>query len=530
MLETVPARFADIAQAHAQRRAVVGERGEEYTYEQLDRLRIEAARALLAHGVRHGERVAVWAPNCVEWIVLGLAIHSIGAIVVPVSTRMRGREAAYVLERSGARLLFCCGTFLDVHYPTLLAPHRPAGVEAVVVMAAAGPGEFTWTDFLQRAAEIPADAVHQRAAAVAPDDIMDVLFTSGTTGQPKGVLSTHRQNLQVIAEFSRVMRFTPDDRYLVINPFFHVFGYRAGWLAGLLAGMCVLPHAVFDAHAVMKRIPRDRISVLPGPPTLFVSLLAELDRGERPDLSSLRATITGASAIAPALIRRIHGALGFEIVLTAYGLTEACGFVSMCEPGDDAETVATTCGRPLRGTEVRCVSPDGHEVPTGSPGEIIVRGYNVMQGYMDDPGATRYAITADGWLHTGDIGLLDERGYLRVTDRLKDMYIAGGFNCYPAEIERLIAEHEAVAQVAVVGVPDARLGEVGRAFVVLARNATLDAQELIAWCRDRMSNYKVPRYVTFVDALPLAGSGKVLKQRLRELPSIAAGPVRFADD
>jgi HIP---CoA ligase len=276
----------------------------------------------------------------------------------------------------------------------------------------------------------------------------------------------------------------------------------------------VLPHAVFDAAAVMRRIAAQKVSVLPGPPTLFVSLLNDPARAEF-DLSSLRATITGAAAVAPTLVERIRAELGFRIVLTGYGLTESCGVVSLCGKDDDAQTIVSTCGKPVPEIEVRCIGEDGQPVAADQPGEVVVRGYNVMQGYLDDPAATREAIDADGWLHTGDIGVLDARGYLRITDRLKDMYIAGGFNCYPAEIERMLAAHPAIAQSAVIGVPDERLGEVGKAFVVLRPGESVEKDALIAWCRDKMANYKVPRFVEFVASLPMNPSGKVMKFQLR---------------
>ncbi len=519
---TVPAAFAESAKRHAVRVAVVAEDGTQWTYAELDALRLQAARALLALGVQYGDRVAVWAQNCPEWIVAGLAIHSVGAVLVPVNTRMRGNEAGYVLEKSGARVLFCTGKFLNQHYPTLLGENRPATLEHIVVMRDAQPADLSWPQFLQRAGEVPAEDVARRSAAVKPDDRMDIMFTSGTTGLPKGVVTLHSQNLRVIADWSNVMGLVPEDHYLIANPFFHAFGYKVGWLGGLLAGLKVLPHAVFDAGAILQRIAREQVSVLPGPPTLFISLLNDPARATS-DLSSLRATITGAAAIAPSLIERIRAELGFRIVLTGYGLTETCGVVSLCEPGDDAETIALTSGKAIPDVEMRCVAADGKALPRGQPGEIVVRGYNVMQGYLDDPAATREAIDGDGWLHTGDIGVLDERGYLRITDRLKDMYIAGGFNCYPAEIERVMAAHPAIAQVAVIGVPDDRLGEVGKAYVVPRPGQQIERDELIAWCRQQMANYKVPRYVEMVSALPTNPSGKVLKYQLRSAPAAAPG-------
>jgi HIP---CoA ligase len=513
---TFPQAFAAAVQRHATRIALVGEDGQVLSFEQLDRLRLDAARALLALGVQPGERVALWGQNCVEWVVAALGVLSVGAAVVPVNTRMRGAEVAYVLERSGARLLFSAGRFLDQHYPSLLAPNRPAGLQHIVVMRDAEPGDFDWQAFLARSEEASAEAVAAREQAVTPAGLMDVIFTSGTTGRPKGVMTSHGQNLRTIVEWSRHMELVPEDRYLVVNPFFHTFGYKFGWMAGLLAGAMVLPHAVFDAAAVMQRVARERVSVLPGPPTLFISILNDTRRTGS-DLSSLRATITGAAAIAPALIERIRAELGFKVVLTGYGLTESCGVVSLCSAGDDAETVALTSGKPLPGTEVRCLGADGQAVPAGEPGEIVVRGYNVMQGYLDDAKATAETVDAEGWMHTGDIGILDARGYLRITDRLKDMYIAGGFNCYPAEIERIIAGHPAVAQVAVVGVPDERLGEVGKAYVVPRPGMSVDEKAFIAWCRDNMANYKVPRYVQQMASLPVNAGGKVMKFELKNL-------------
>jgi HIP---CoA ligase len=521
MTHTVPQTFAESAERHASRTAVIGEHGETLSYAQLDEKRIEAARALISLGIRHGDRVAIWAPNSVEWIIAGLAVHSIGAVLVPVNTRMKGNEAGYILGKSGARLLFCAGSFLNQHYPTLLGQHRPATLEHVVVLRDAQPGDFGWAEFLRHASEVSGALVERRSAAVKPDDRMDIMFTSGTTGLPKGVVTHHGQNLRVIADWSRAVGLTPEDRYLIANPFFHAFGYKVGWLGGLLAGLTVLPHAVFDAAAILKRIERDRISVLPGPPTLFISLLNDASRAQT-DLSSLRATITGAAAIAPSLIERIRAELGFKVVLTGYGLTETCGVVSLCDAGDDAETIALTSGKAIPGVELRCVDPQNQPLPAGEAGEIVVRGYNVMQGYLDDEDATREAIDADGWLHTGDIGVLDARGYLKITDRLKDLYIAGGFNCYPAEIERLMAAHPAIAQVAVIGVPDERLGEVGKAYVVLRPGQTLDEKSLIAWCREQMANYKVPRYVEFAGSLPTNPSGKVLKYQLREAAKLQA--------
>ncbi|MFM0319504.1 FadD3 family acyl-CoA ligase [Paraburkholderia nemoris] len=516
---TTPALIARGAARFGTRTAIETAQGN-LSYAQLDAARIEAARALMSCGIEPGERVAIWAPNVAEWIVAALAIHSAGAALVPINTRMKGLEAAAILEDSGARLLFCCGTFLGDSYPAMLAAHRPAGLERVVVFdgpaAESSDGrDETWDAFLMRAAGTSMEAFRAREAAVRPDTLMDIMFTSGTTGRPKGVMTTHGQNLHAVHDWAQIATLRESDRYLIVNPFFHAFGYKAGWLAAFASGATVLPHLVFNPERVLERIVRDCVSVLPGPPTLYHALLDMPDLASR-DLSSLRVAVTGAAAIAPSLIERMRAQLGFETVLTGYGLTESCGFAALCRSGDDAETIATTSGRAMPGVEIRVADTNGDALPTGATGEILIRGYNVMQGYFGQQDASSEAVDDEGWLHTGDIGTLDERGYLRITDRIKDMFIVGGFNCYPAEIERLFSAHPAVAQVALVGVPDERLGEVGHAYVVLRSGEHASPEELTDWARKNMANYKVPRHLTLVDQLPVSAAGKVLKYRLRE--------------
>jgi acyl-CoA synthetase (AMP-forming)/AMP-acid ligase II len=338
-------------------------------------------------------------------------------------------------------------------------------------------------------------------------------------------MTAHGQNLRVFDVWTRGVGIREGDRYLIVNPFFHSFGYKGGWLTCLIRGAAAIPMQVFDAAKALERIARERISLLPGPPTIYQMLLAHPERAKF-DLSSLRLAVTGAAAVPVELVKRMRSELGFDSVMTAYGLTETCGVVSLSRPEDDPETIATSSGRALPDTEVRCIDEDGKQVPRGTPGEIVVRGYNVMRGYFEDPAETAKTIDAGGWLHTGDVGVMDERGYLRITDRIKDMFITGGFNCYPAEIENLIFRHPAVAQVAVIGIPDERMGEVGMAFVVPRPGAALDPAELIAWCRGEMANFKAPRRVEIVSALPTNASGKVLKYELRQRATAKSGDVR----
>jgi len=480
----------------------------------------EAARAFIASGIAKGDRIAIWGPNSHEWIVVALGAQAAGAVIVPINTRFRGQEALDIIARSGARLLFTLRGFLGTDYPALLrealtAASTPTRLEATVILRGEAETEVAWDAFLARGAAVSEAAALARETEVGPDDIADIMFTSGTTGRPKGAMLTHGQMLRTYAAVCELLDLRADDRYLIIAPFFHTFGYRFGFITTLIAGAAALPLAQFEVPEVLRLVERERVTLLPGPPTLFHSLLEHPERGSH-DLSSLRLTLLGAANVPAALVRRLREELPFETIITGYGLTESCGVASICRRGDDAETVAGTSGCAFPGVELRVVDADGRECACGESGEVRLRGYNVMVGYLDDPAATAAAITPDGWLCTGDIGVMDERGYLRILDRLKDMYIVGGFNAYPAEIEGMLLKHPGIAQAAVVGMPDERLGEVGRAFVIRREGNKTTAEELIVWCRENMANFKVPRRIEFVDALPMNASGKVLKYELRE--------------
>ncbi len=486
------------------------------SYQHLDQLRRQAARALLALEVQAGERVAIWAPNIHEWIVAAVALQSVGAVLVPLNTRMKGAEAGFILRESGARLLFVIGEFLGTDYPALLAGETLPDLRHRVCLRGEVSGCLDWDAFLALGAEVSPAELEVREREVNEDSLSDLLFTSGTTGKPKGVMTAHGQNLRIVRDWSAMVGLRAGDRYLIVNPFFHSFGYKAGWLAALMRGCCILPQQVFDVPVMLERVARERITVLPGPPTLYQSILSHPNRRDY-DLSSLRVAVTGAASVPVEMVRRMGNELGFETIVTAYGLTEACGFVTICRPGDSAERVATTSGRAFPDVEVRCVDGAGNPVPPGEPGELLVRGYNLMRGYFNNPEATAEAIDAEGWLHTGDVGVLDEDGYLRITDRLKDMFITGGFNVYPAEIEQVILRYPGVAQAAVIGIPDERLGEVAMAFLLPAAGQQVDTQAFLAWCREQMANYKVPRRALLVDAMPLNAAGKVTKDALRKM-------------
>ncbi len=531
---TTPRLVRSAAERHGDQEAFVDHSdGTTISYRGFAARVLDAARAYMAAGIESGDRIAIWAPNMWEWPVLALGAHSAGAIVVPLNTRFKGTEAAYVLRRSGAKVLATVTGFLDNDYVSMLCNAiDPASdlpeLQRIVVMRGPPPADQVavpsarLADFVAAGNAVDPASVRARAASVDPDDVSDILFTSGTTGHPKGVRTTHAQNLRAFRTWADVVGLRAGDRYLVVNPFFHAFGYKAGILASLMCGSTLLPHAVFDAEQVLARVPRDRISFLPGPPALFQTILARDDL-DRFDLSTLRLSVTGAAAIPVSMIVEMRERMGFETIVTGYGLTEVCGIATMCRHDDDPETIATTSGRAIPGVEVACVDDGGREVPRGEPGEIVIRGYNVMLGYLDDDAETKATIDADGWLHSGDVGVMDDRGYIKITDRTKDMFIVGGFNAYPAEIEAMMLGHPAIGAAAVVGVPDERLGEVGWAYVVLRDGQGATAEEIVAWCREEMANYKAPRRVELVDALPLNATGKVLKYELRDRARAALG-------
>ena len=513
---TLPEVLRDAADRHSDQAAIVD--GEAtLTFAALKASADRLSKSVIASGLEPGERFVIWAPNVADWVVAALAGQQVGGVLVPVNTRFKGQEAGDIVRRSGARLAFAAGQFLGVDYAALLAEQPCPGLRQVVRLDGAGD-ELSLQAFAGLGDGVSAAELQRRIEAVRPGDPSDVLYTSGTTGAPKGAITTHGQNIATFMEWSAAVGLTAEDRYLVVNPFFHSFGYKAGWLAALLRGAAVYPEAQFDAARLLRRIEQQRITLLPGPPTLFQSLLAEPGLPGA-DLSSLRCAVTGAASVPVQLVRDMKQRLGFKEVYTAYGLTESSGVVSMCRSGDDLETIANTCGRAMRGVEIRIANGNGAALPAGTAGEVWVRGFNVMQGYLDDAAATAAAITPDGWLKTGDIGVLDERGYLKITDRLKEMYICGGFNCYPAEIENRLLDHPAVADVAVVGAPDERLGEVGHAFIVPAQGVRPEVEQLLTWARGQMANYKVPRRITWMDELPRNASGKVQKFRLKEEPA-----------
>ncbi|WP_219467427.1 AMP-binding protein [Nonomuraea rhizosphaerae] len=475
---------------------VIADGGTRVTLAELRARAAGVARRLLDLGVRPGDRVAVWGLNDPSWVVHAFGVWDAGAVLVPLSSRAKGLEAAAMIAKVGAEVLV-----------------TGEGPQGVVLAGLLPPGTAPRHVLTEEGGERGDAEVEERALAVRPADLCEIMSTSGTTGTPKGVMLDHAQVLRGYWDWAEIVTLGEHDRYPVIAPFSHGFGLNAGLIACVLRRATMMPIRTFTPDALMSLIAEGRISVLAGPPTLFHRLLDELDRGDW-DVSSLRVAICGAAAVPSAMITRLVGRVGLERMINAYGLMEGT-VVSMTRQDDPIEVIAATTGRVVPGIEVRIVDDDGKEVAAGERGEILQRGYGVMRGYWDEPARTAEVVDADGWLHTGDIGVLDAAGNLAIVDRKKELYIVNGFNVSPAEVESLLLREGSLGQAAVVGVPDPVSGEAGWAYVVPRAGATVDPEAVLAWAKANMSNYKVPKRVIVVDTLPTNANGKLDKIALR---------------
>jgi len=511
-------RMALVNAQRFSREPAILEGGGAFTFDEVAEGMLAVGQALVANGVAPGDRIAVWAPNSADWVTTALGILATGARLVPINTRFKGSEAAYVLRKTGSRKLFCANGFLGFDYLAMLRdadPSLPALSDTVLFGDAPLRDDAavrSFDRFLADGTGADRAELRSRIESIGPDDPSDIIFTSGTTGNPKGVMLRHGASLRCYEAFNRSVDLKAGDRVLIVTPFFHCFGYKAGWMAALMAGATFVPLSVFDAGTALQMIEELGITHTGGAPTLFWAMLDHPSRAGR-DLSSFRVATASAAYVPPELIDRMSRELGVRPT-TGYGLTEAHALVSVSEPGDPPEYAAAWSGKVIEGTEVRVVDDAGEDVPFGQQGELLVRGFQLMDGYYDDPDATATVIDVDGWLHTGDVAYLNADGYVKICDRKKDMFIVGGFNVAPAEVEGLLLEWDLIAGCAVVGVPDRKWGEVGVAFVVpSARGLTPD--DVVAWAKDHMANYKVPRRVVIVDTMPLNATGKVLKSELR---------------
>jgi fatty-acyl-CoA synthase len=522
---TVGALLTRLAESLPDNEALVyANRNLRWSFGRLETEAREIARGLLAIGVKPGQRLAVWATNVPEWVVLQFALAKIGAILVTVNIALRGQELDYLLRQSGTATLVTIRGFRDVDYMRVLRDIGALGgsayasLERVIFVGDDPPaGTIPYDDLHAEARRISEDAVSACERDVALDTVINMQYTSGTTGSPKGVRLSSRNIVNNGYWLGQGLGYTPRDRLCLCVPLFHCFGCVIGVLGAYTHGACLCPVEVFEPRAVLETVARERCTALYGVPTMF---LAQLEHPEfsRFDLSSLRTGVMAGALCPEALMRRVIADMHLSEMTIVYGLTEASPGITQTARDEPLDRRTQTVGRVLPEMEVRIVDPvSGAAVAAGEPGELCVRGYNVMQGYHDNDAATRAAIDADGWLRTGDQATLDDEGYVCITGRIKDLIIRGGENIAPKEIEDLLREHPAVADAYVYGVASDWFGEEVAAAVRLKPGSSVAADALGAFCESRLARFKVPRFIRFVDDFPMTASGKIQKFKLREM-------------
>jgi len=503
------------------------------TYRQFGELVDRLARGLMALGVQKGEKVAVWATNVPYWVALQFATAKIGAVLLTVNTNYRINELAYVLEQSESENLFLIDGYQDIDYLQtvfelvpelrtqerghLASPRFPHLKRVFFLGLEKHRGMYSIPEVLGMSAMTADAGYRDRQATLSPHDIVNMQYTSGTTGFPKGVMLTHFNIGNNGYWIGAHQHFGPADRVCLPVPLFHCFGCVLGVLAAVHHGAALVILEGFDPVAAMTAVEQERCTALYGVPTMFIAILDHKLFGKF-RFDSLRTGIMAGSPCPVEVMRQVIARMYMRDVTICYGLTEASPVITQTRIGDDIRRQTETVGRAMPGIEIRVVDPKtGQTCPPGVQGEVCCRGYNVMKGYYKMPEATARAIDSEGWLHSGDLGVLDESGYLAITGRLKDMIIRGGENIYPREIEEFLFRLQGVADVQVVGVPSRRYGEEVGAFIRLKQGASIQAEDVRDFCRGRISRYKIPRHVAFVDAYPMTASGKIQKYKLVEL-------------
>ena len=529
-------RFGDLTAAAAARwgdREALVFRDSRYTFRQIATEVDRVARGLIHVGVRPGEKVAIWLLNCPEWIFAMFALAKIGAVHVPINTRFRTVDLGLVLERSSATTVITHDVSGPVVYLGMIRElvdfDDPSGdrrvrsarlpdLERVIVVSDRRyPGAWSWPDLLASASTVPPATLAARESAVRPTDTVFIMYTSGTTGFPKGVMRDHTM-LAHLADRYRRLQSTERDVFVNYLPLFHIFGYIEGPLGSMLTGYRQILTDTFDPDETLDLVEREGATHIDGFDT-HLKLLIDAQEARPRNLSTLRTgVIAGGAASATPLVYRARKVLAPLRHLTAYGMTEVGATISLSFLDSTEEQACEASGAPCEGFEVRVIDPDtGLDQPRGTPGEVVVRTRYLMQGYYRDPEATARAIDTEGWFHTGDAGILRADGHLRFVGRYKDMIKVGGENVDPTEVESYLSTYPGVSQAAFVSYPEARLGEVGVAFVQVVPGASVDPDGLIAFCRGRIASFKIPRHVLIVDELPMTSSGKVQKARLREV-------------
>ena len=512
--ETISANLGRTVEAHGDRDALVSvEQGLRYTYNEFAAAVDEVAAGLMGMDVQVGDRVGIWSPNCAEWVLVQYATARMGAILVTINPAYRVAELEYVLNQSGISVLVAAEAFSHSDYRGMVEQvWDRVPVRQVVYLQTSG-----WEDLLAVGEGVSVDQLEERAAGLRPDDPINIQYTSGTTGFPKGATLSHRNILNNGFFVGEACGYTPADRVCIPVPFYHCFGMVLGNLACTTHGAAmVVPSAGFDASASLRACEQERCTSLYGVPTMFIAELGEPDL-DNYDLSSLRTGIMAGSPCPVEVMKQVVDRMNMSEVTIAYGMTETSPVSTQTSADDSLDKRVSTVGRVHPHVEVRIVDPEtGDTVPRGQAGEFMTRGYSVMLGYWDDEARSTEAIDDQGWMHSGDLAVMDDDGYINIVGRIKDMIIRGGENIYPREIEEYLYRHPDVVEVQVIGVPDARYGEEIMAWVQLRDSATLDADNIKEFCRGQIAHYKVPRYVKFTDEFPMTITGKIQKYLMRE--------------
>jgi len=488
--------------------------GRRWTYRQFDADSDALARGLLAAGIGTRDRVGIWAPNCAEWVLLQFATAKIGAILVNINPAYRSHELSYVLRQAGVRLLVSAERFKTSDYRAMIDEVRGdlPGLERVIYL-----GAPEWDELLAAGARDDGGALARREAELAFDDPINIQYTSGTTGFPKGATLSHHNILNNGFFIGEMCRYTEQDRVCIPVPFYHCFGMVLGNLAAVTHGACiVIPAPGFEPAATLRAVQDERCTSLYGVPTMFIAELALPDFAGY-ELSTLRTGIMAGSPCPVEVMKRVMSEMHMSEVTIAYGMTETSPVSCQTRPDDDTERRVSTVGRVHPHVEVKIVNPDtGLVLPRGEPGEMCTRGYSVMLGYWDEPAKTAEAIDAGRWMHTGDLAVMDNAGYLNIVGRIKDMVIRGGENVYPREVEEFLYTHPAIEDVQVIGVPDEKYGEELCAWVKVRPGTELTAEDVRAFCAGKIAHYKIPRYVHLTQDFPMTVTGKVQKFKMRE--------------
>lgn len=519
------------ADKYGKSEAIVFE-GQRLTYEELHTQVDNLAKGLLNLGISKGDKIALWMSNCPEWEVCEYAIFKSGGVMIPLNTRFKLEELAYILEQSDATTLIMGDRFLGIDFMEMiyeLIPQLKETPEGQLestrfpylknIICKRGKnykGIFAFNEVLDSGNALDDEALVERARTIKGEDVVCIPYTSGTTGFPKGVMTTHAQYLKEVNDIAERLTIKEGDRFCTTTPFSFNFGNFFGPLMATMLGGCVAPLDNFDPGKALEVIEKEKCTNIMGTPTIYIEILRH-PKFNRHKVTSLRTGVIGAAPSPVQLIDDIMSKMGVSGLLAAYGMTENSGATTATRVGDPPEVIATTVGKPLPDVEIKIVDPEtGKALEREQKGELCTRGYLVMKGYYKMPEETAGVIDEDGWFHTEDLGIITKEGNLKITGRLKDMFISGGTNVYPAEVENYLFKHPKIKQVSVVGVSDSKMGEVGMAFIILEQEKKSSSEEIIEFCKGKIANYKVPRYVEFVEEFPLTAMGKVQKFKLKE--------------